>query len=148
MVRHPTEEEKKLWRAAAMGVALPQAVETQAVVPTVPPATKRRTAPLVPLEPRVAAKQPHRRIEGRIDLHGMTQTQAHDALTQFLERTLAAGARRVEIITGKGANGEGALKRLVPLWLEQSPWRGRISHIAYAPAKKGGEGALHVLFRK
>src|SRR5262245_59714832 len=41
-------------------------------------------------------------IEGRIDLHGRTQAQAHDDLHDFLSRAHAAGKRMVLVITGKG----------------------------------------------
>ena len=51
-------------------------------------------------------------IEGRVDLHGMTQHQAHALLLAFLARAHAGGVRYVLVITGKGSSsgGEGVLR--------------------------------------
>ena len=59
-------------------------------------------------------------IDARLDLHGMTQAQAHSALLHFLRNAQTRGARLVLVITGKGARGEGergVLRRQVPQWL-------------------------------
>ncbi len=61
-------------------------------------------------------------IDGRLDLHGMTQAEAHDALFGFLRAKQARGSKVVLVITGKGArggdsSGRGVLNRMVPLWL-------------------------------
>jgi DNA-nicking Smr family endonuclease len=55
-------------------------------------------------------------IDGRIDLHGLTQSEAHNLLFGFLARAHERGLRHVLVITGKGASrgSEGALKRAVP----------------------------------
>ena len=42
-------------------------------------------------------------IDARLDLHGMTQAQAHTALARFLDRAQADGATFVLVITGTGA---------------------------------------------
>ena len=44
-------------------------------------------------------------IDGRLDLHGMTQAEAHDALFGFLRAKQARGGKVVLVITGKGARG-------------------------------------------
>ena len=49
-------------------------------------------------------------IDGRLDLHGMTQAEAHDALFGFLRAKQARGSKVVLVITGKGARG-GELRR-------------------------------------
>jgi DNA-nicking Smr family endonuclease len=98
-------------------------------------------------------------IEARIDLHGMRQSEAHDALRRFLIRAHAADKRLVLVITGKGgpARAEdelgyeierGVLRRNVPRWLEE-PELGAIV-VGYSPAavRHGGEGALYVRLRK
>ena len=41
-------------------------------------------------------------IEGRVDLHGMTQEEAYSLLLSFLSRAHANGIRYVLVITGKG----------------------------------------------
>ena len=104
-------------------------------------------------------KAPTRRdlpAQARLDLHGMTQDEAHRALVQFIMMSVALGMRRVLVITGKGKaleprlgvakahpnEGRGILRRLVPLWLEVESLRPFIAGVASAPITLGGPGAL------
>lgn len=87
-------------------------------------------------------------VDGRIDLHGMTQEQAHGALHHFIESRYATGARCVLVITGKGARGEGILRRAVPRWLNDARLRPLILSFSHAQIPDGGEGALYVLLRR
>jgi DNA-nicking Smr family endonuclease len=89
-------------------------------------------------------------IGGRIDLHGMTQAQAHDALLRFLRRAQAEGAKFVLVITGKGGPGgdRGVLRRQVPLWLALPDMRACVLGFDVAHVGHGGEGALYVRLRK
>ncbi|WMS44328.1 Smr/MutS family protein [Acuticoccus sp. MNP-M23] len=88
-------------------------------------------------------------IEARIDLHGMTQDEAHAALNRFVMSSQASGRRVVLVITGKGRGGEGAgiLRRAVPHWLTGREL-GRLV-VGYGPASAlhGGDGALYVRLR-
>ncbi len=88
------------------------------------------------------------RIEGRIDLHGLTLDMAHKALAGFLMQARGRGHRMVLVITGKGVGKGGALKRLVPLWLSAPPFAGLIAGLAAAQARHGGEGALYLYLRR
>ena len=89
-------------------------------------------------------------IEARVDLHGMTQTEAHGLLLSFLHRAHAAGVRYVLVITGKGASfgSEGALKRAVPAWLSTPLFRSLVSGHDSAARQHGGAGALYVRLRR
>jgi DNA-nicking Smr family endonuclease len=94
-------------------------------------------------------------IDDRIDLHGMTQAQAHAALARFLRMSQAKGARIVLVITGKGGAprddfGEerGVLKRQVPMWLRGAEFRAAVIGFETAGAAHGGDGALYVRLRK
>jgi DNA-nicking Smr family endonuclease len=92
-------------------------------------------------------------IEARIDLHGMTQTEAYGALRRFLHRSQANDAKFVLVITGKGApnapRGErGVLRHQVPLWLALSEFRRYVLGFDVAHTGHGGEGALYVRLRK
>ncbi len=89
-------------------------------------------------------------IEATLDLHGMTQAAAHDALDGFVTRSLALGRRCVLIVTGKGLGREqsGVLRRQVPLWLNQPPLRGQVLAFDYARPEHGGMGALYVLLKR
>ncbi len=89
-------------------------------------------------------------IEARIDLHGMTQDEAHFLLMSFIIRAAQRHLRTVLVITGKGRSpkSEGALKRAVPMWLAQPGFASHVSGYADAAQSHGGEGALYVRLRK
>lgn len=89
-------------------------------------------------------------IEGRVDLHGMTQDEAYGLLLSFLGRAHANGVRYVLVITGKGASsgGEGILRRAVPAWLSTAPFRSLVSSHDNAARHHGGGGAIYIRLRK
>jgi len=94
-------------------------------------------------------------IEARLDLHGLTQAEAHGALDAFVARSAAMGRRCVLIITGKGRGGAagergelGVLRRQVPLWLNQAGLRDKILAFDYARPEHGGQGAIYLLLRR
>ena len=87
-------------------------------------------------------------VEARLDLHGMTQVEAHIALTSFIESAAKRGRRCVLIITGKGLRGEGVLRRSVPHWLNDERLRPYLLAIENAQPEDGGHGALYILLRR
>lgn len=87
-------------------------------------------------------------ITGRIDLHGMTQDEAHMLLLSFMRRAYESSQRYVLVITGKGSTGEGVLKRAVPKWFSTPPFRGLVGSFEDAARHHGGQGALYVRLRK
>jgi len=52
------------------------------------------------------------------------------------------------VITGKGANNNGVLKRLVPMWLKAPPLGARVLALSQAIPSDGGDGALYVMLRR
>lgn len=89
-------------------------------------------------------------IEATLDLHGMNQAAAHEALNAFIARSEALGRRCVLVVTGKGLGREdsGVLRRQVPHWLNQSPLRQRVLAFDYARPEHGGQGALYLLLKR
>jgi DNA-nicking Smr family endonuclease len=89
-------------------------------------------------------------IEARLDLHGMTQAEAHRELIGFVVASHEVGRRCVLIVTGRGfgPNGPGVLKTAVPRWLEEAGLRRRILAVAAAQPRHGGAGALYLLLRR
>ena len=89
-------------------------------------------------------------IEGKVDLHGLTQSEAHALLLSFLHRAYADGRRHVLVVTGKGASlgSDGVLRRAVPGWLATPPFRGLVGAHEPAAARHGGSGALYVRLRR
>jgi len=88
------------------------------------------------------------KIDARIDLHGMTQAEAHGALAHFMASTAKAGCRNLLIITGKGRGGEGVLRTNLPRWLESLPEAGSVLALRPAAPKHGGDGAFYLLLKK
>ena len=119
-----------------------------AAVPQVP-----APPPLTPLDDRTRRRVSRGivRVEARIDLHGMRQDQAFDALAVFLRRSQERGARLVLVITGKGRQpeaGHGVLRRLVPAWLARPEFRKLVLGLEPAGPRHGGAGALYVRLRR
>lgn len=113
---------------------------------------ERKTKQFHPLERPVQKKLAKGRlpIDAKIDLHGMVQSEAHDALYSFLCRAHRQGHRHVLIVTGKGRSlgSEGALKRVVPLWFSKPEFRMMISSYHEAAINHGGAGALYLRLAK
>lgn len=95
--------------------------------------------------------------EARIDLHGMTQAQAHPSLTRFIHDAYARGFRLVLVITGKGKDRDepgpmpvprGVLKHQVPHWLATGPLRLMVLQVTEAHLRHGGTGAYYVYLRR
>ena len=87
-------------------------------------------------------------ISGRLDLHGMTQADAHAALDGFIGRAASAGKRLLLVITGKGSDGDGVLRRMLPRWINSGPHAARVLRIEPAHARHGGGGAWYVYLRR
>jgi DNA-nicking Smr family endonuclease len=173
--RRLKEDERALWQGFTRSIAPLKKSATAEPGEDAPVATKpaaksrpRSAAPLIappppkpvvppPLAPlgRRARKRIARggqAIDARLDLHGMTQAEAHDALLGFLRRTQGRGGRLVLVITGKGSGdaygGRGVLKRAVPLWLRLPEFRSLVTGFENAAIGHGGEGALYVTVRR
>lgn len=90
------------------------------------------------------------KIEGKVDLHGLTQSEAHALLLSFLHRAYADGRRHVLVVTGKGSSlgSEGVLRRAVPVWLATPPFRALVGAYEDAARQHGGSGAIYVRLRR
>jgi len=87
-------------------------------------------------------------IGARLDLHGLDQDRARAVLDGFLRRAWDEGYRAVLVITGKGVQGDGVLKRRVPEWLAAPQLAPIVAGISEAHRKHGGEGALYVALKR
>ena len=93
-------------------------------------------------------KRGKQRIEARLDLHGMTQSEAHGVLLSFIRGSRAAGRRCVLVITGRGRVAGGVLKAAVPRWFEEAEFRPHLLAITPAQPRDGGDGALYIMLRR
>jgi DNA-nicking Smr family endonuclease len=171
-------DDHALWEAVARSVtplkrrrvevrsptAVPDAGEVKPKSAAKPGRVARPGAKSVPVSPPPALAPLGRRtrqklargaqpIDARIDLHGLTQSEAHHALGRFLRHAQASGARFVLVITGKGvrpgdAGERGVLKRQVPMWLRLAEFRDCVVGFEAAHGGHGGEGALYVQVRR
>jgi DNA-nicking Smr family endonuclease len=134
-------------RPAAKAKALKAVVAPRPAKPSTPP-------PLAALARREKQQLARGRvdIDARLDLHGMTQAEAHMRLVRFLRRAQSDGAKFVLVITGKGGRSSdpdrGVLRRQVPLWLHHPELRDAVLGFEEAHVAHGGEGALYVRLRR
>lgn len=126
-----------------------RAYEVPSYSPTIskPKYINRINAPIDDLTARKLAKG-RLSIESRIDLHGMTQIQAHHTLLNFVQDAYDSSLRIVLVITGKGRINEGILRNAVPNWLQEDTFSTYVSGYRSAHISHGGSGALYVRIRK
>ena len=87
-------------------------------------------------------------MDGKLDLHGYTQKDAHRALFDYIENAYFANKRTILVITGKGNLGRGILRENVPKWLGEAAFTRLISGFGPSNPSHGGIGALYVRIRK
>ena len=116
------------------------------------------TTPHSPIDRKklVRLKRGKLKPESRIDLHGMTQDVAHQALNRFILQSSDAGLRVVLVITGKGRprpdfgpipEQPGILRRNVPIWLRSGLLAPVVLDVVEAHRSHGGGGAFYVYLR-
>jgi DNA-nicking Smr family endonuclease len=175
-LRRLSDEEIALWTEVARSVArrgdacLPTL--SKPLAPDAPPApapvaakvreagpATSRAPPLAPIERRLKRKLARGRgaVDGVIDLHGLTQAEAHQALRGFLRHCQARGGRLVIVVTGKGGRlvdagpggpERGVLRRFAPHWLRERDLRSVVLGFEEAGRAHGGPGALYVRLRR
>lgn len=97
-------------------------------------------------------------IDGRVDLHGLTQEKAYGRLKDFLARAYSKDYKTVLVITGKGLHSgvdefqrpkAGVLREALPRWVksdkEIAAW---VWGISPARRQDGGEGAFYLHLRR
>ena len=104
-------------------------------------------------------KKGHFFIDYRLDLHGMSQQSARDALELCISNAHQRKYRHLLIITGKGFRSDkskmirnqserGVLRRLVPFWLIERPLAESVLAFSIAQPEHGGAGAFYVLLKR
>ena len=167
-----SSEESHLWAHVVKG-AKPLPGKSVPIIEPEPPANPSVVPVSAPLAPVALPARPrllplagverkmmrelsrgNRTPEARLDLHGMRQAEAHEALIGFLYRHHALGSKLVLVITGKGGSADafggerGILRRLVPHWLADPGLRRIVVGYDESARHHGGEGALYVRLRR
>ena len=147
---------------APKAVPPPQPAAAKTPAPMPPPSAPRRARPGPPPIDRRTADRLKRgiiSIDARLDLHGLTEVAAFDALGSFIRRAAAADRRHTLIITGKGRDEpdlpgpiptrrRGVLRQAVPRWLAEPPLADLVLGVGPAGPGHGSDGALYVLLRR
>ena len=87
-------------------------------------------------------------LDGKIDLHGRTLAEAEAALAGFVKRAQSQHQIWLLVVTGKGARGEGKLRRALPEWLDRGALAGRVVEYGPAAPNHGGGGAFYLRLRR
>ncbi|OSP55406.1 DNA mismatch repair protein MutS [Pseudoruegeria sp. SK021] len=125
----------------------------------VPPLAQRLAAmpPQVDAKTHTKLKRGKLRPDARIDLHGMTLSQAHPVLNRFMMGAYSRQQRLVLVITGKGKDRDdggpvpvprGILRHQVPHWLQTPPLNSIVLQVTQAHLRHGGDGAYYVYLRR
>jgi DNA-nicking Smr family endonuclease len=90
-------------------------------------------------------------VQAHLDLHGMIQPDAKEALTTFIVDSVRKGRRAVLIVHGRGRRspgGQPVLKHATAQWLSHGVAGGYVLAFATARPSDGGAGAVYVLLRR
>ncbi|HEX7886585.1 MAG TPA: Smr/MutS family protein [Phenylobacterium sp.] len=163
MKRPLKPEEQRIWSMVAATVhplpgrstpkkPMPQTLDAPARIEPkrAPEAARTLRYGVDGIEPRRKHRIAREREEigARIDLHGMTQERARAALEGFLLRAFEDGWRAVLVITGKGVQGDGILRKRAPDWMGDPRLSHVVAGISEAARHHGGEGALYVALKR
>ncbi|WEX09602.1 Smr/MutS family protein [Chelativorans sp. AA-79] len=164
-------EDRILWsRVARTATPLPGKKHSEEDASSVEKSQRPRIIPsaVAPQAPSVPERQPRtphpRRLDsptreklargrldigGRVDLHGLTQSEAYALLLSFLRQAFLGERRYVLVITGKGSSsGGGVLRNAVPQWFSTPPFSEIVGGYEEAARHHGGGGALYVRLRR
>lgn len=158
------DEKTRISRAARESPALPAPSRPAAVTPA--PKSKKASLPAFGVDGATAERLKRGKVEpdATLDLHGMTQAQAHARLVSFVRRAHEHAYRCILVVTGKGAprrsphepasfvmperSNAGVLRIMVPRWLEEDALRQVVVGVQGAHQRHGGAGALYVYLRR
>jgi DNA-nicking Smr family endonuclease len=90
-------------------------------------------------------------VQGHVDLHGMTRSEAKAAVDDFLRRSRQAGKRCVLVVHGRGTHSKDqlpVLKEALRTWLSTNRFGRHVLAFATARPADGGAGAIYVLLRR
>lgn len=118
----------ELWNQLKQSV---QPLAFNAAEQDLPPRLKVRRAPLSP-------------VSYNLDLHHLTIQEAYQKTQQFIEKHYKIGTKHIQIITGKGREGKGAIHGEFAGWLDTTPFKQYIRQWEW----KNDGGAANLWLRK
>ena len=79
-----------------------------------------------------------------LDLHRMTVEEAYQKTVQFIEKHYKIGSKKIQIITGKGREGQGLIHLEFANWLDTNRLRQYIREAKWT----NDEGAMNIWLKK
>lgn len=89
--------------------------------------------------------------QAHLDLHGMVQTDAKEALRAFIIESIRKGLRSITVVHGRGLGSPGGLpilKHATVRWLSHGYLSGFVLAFTTARPADGGTGAVYVLLKR
>ena len=107
----------------------------------------------VDLDPRlvVRLRRGEFPVQAHVDLHGMIQSAAKEALAKFVQDSVRKGLRTILVVHGKGLGSPGGrpvLKHATAQWLSHGTICGYVLAFTSARPADGGGGAMYVLLKR
>ena len=87
-------------------------------------------------------------IQSKLDLHGYKLHDAEKIFYNFVFESHQQGNRNLLIITGKGQDGEGKIRKSLHTWINKNELSKLVIFYTHASPKDGGYGAYYVRLRK
>jgi DNA-nicking Smr family endonuclease len=90
-------------------------------------------------------------VQDHLDLHGMIQPDAKQALQSFVIKAVGKGMRSVLVVHGRGLGSPGGrpvLKHAAAQWLSHGEIGAHVHAFSTARLQDGGAGAMYVLLRR
>ena len=87
-------------------------------------------------------------IQSKLDLHGYKLHDAEKIFYNFVIKSHQQGNRNLLIITGKGKDGEGKIRKGLHTWINKNDLSKLVIFYTHASPKDGGCGAYYIRLRK
>ena len=87
-------------------------------------------------------------IQSKLDLHGYKLHDAEKNFYNFVIKNHEQGNRNLLIITGKGKDCEGKIRKNLHTWISKNDLSKLIIFYTHASPKDGGYGAYYIRLRK
>ena len=136
-----------------ISISLGEKKETKSIVPNTISREKKINAANL-LKPVTSDKQLYKQFENlsfsKIDLHGLTVDEAHQALLQYIKKNFNQKKLLHIVITGLGNKSKkdefftGKIRKKFPLWLETELFQKYIKSFYSSKIQHGGLGAFYI----
>ena len=93
--------------------------------------------------PHLFLRKQHADLPNTLDLHQMTLDEAFNVFVKFLNIHFNQKTKKITVITGRGKDDRGQLKKEFPMWLENDVFKNKINSFSMK-----NEGSFEIELRK